>query len=222
MHSPHGVEDDYSISRDQHDHSSSDECEEDIGSSPIDYSPLERLQRGSRVSTEAIACEAILCPEPGAGGPSGGGAHKGAEGSSLTSVGELAMHYFQVYQGGMHTCSPPSFYPPYTYSAAKGGGGGRYYVHGSLGNPSHLRRVLQDLPDFSTQPQGRPRGRPTAASKASRIKKNGNWTDEQLKATLAAHDDQGCHTGRPEAFWRAGGRAGGPVHYALYEPGGVL
>jgi hypothetical protein len=36
---------------------------------------------------------------------------------------------------------------------------------------------------------------------------------------------QGCHTGRPEAFWRAnqaGGRAGGPVHYALYEPGGVL
>jgi hypothetical protein len=36
---------------------------------------------------------------------------------------------------------------------------------------------------------------------------------------------QGCHTGRPEAFWRAnraGGRAGGLVHYALYEPGGVL
>jgi hypothetical protein len=32
---------------------------------------------------------------------------------------------------------------------------------------------------------------------------------------------QGCHTGRPEAFWRAN-RAGGPVHYALYEPGGVL
>jgi hypothetical protein len=45
-----------------------------------------------------------------------------------------------------------------------------------------------------------------------------------------AHDkghvqDQGCHTGHPEAFWRAyraGGRAGGPVHYALYKPSGVL
>jgi hypothetical protein len=59
----------------------------------------------------------------------------------------------------------------------------------SPGSPSHLRRVLQDLPDFPTQPQGRPRGRPTAASRASRIKKNGNWTDEQLKAALAAHDD---------------------------------
>jgi hypothetical protein len=31
--------------------------------------------------------------------------------------------------------------------------------------------------------------RPTTASRASRIKKNGNWTDEQLKAALAAHDD---------------------------------
>jgi hypothetical protein len=32
---------------------------------------------------------------------------------------------------------------------------------------------------------------------------------------------QGCHIGRPEAFWRTN-RAGGPVHYALYEPRGVL
>jgi hypothetical protein len=32
---------------------------------------------------------------------------------------------------------------------------------------------------------------------------------------------QGCHIGRLEAFWRVN-RAGGPVHYALYEPGGVL
>jgi hypothetical protein len=31
---------------------------------------------------------------------------------------------------------------------------------------------------------------------------------------------QGCHTGCPEAFWRAY-RAGGLVHYALYKPGGV-
>jgi hypothetical protein len=33
--------------------------------------------------------------------------------------------------------------------------------------------------------------------------------------------NQGCHTGRLEAFWQVY-RAGGPVHYALYEPGGVL
>jgi hypothetical protein len=41
--------------------------------------------------------------------------------------------------------------------------------------------------------------------------------------------EQGCHTGCPEAFWRAyragrraSGQVGGPIHYALYEPGGVV
>jgi hypothetical protein len=40
----------------------------------------------------------------------------------------------------------------------------------------------------------------------------------QLQKAISPSSRQGCHTGRPEAFWRAGG----PVHYALYEPGGVL
>jgi hypothetical protein len=41
-------------------------------------------------------------------------------------------------------------------------------------------------------------------------------------SAIQEHDKcQGYHTGRPEAFWRAH-RAGGPIHYALYEPGGVL
>jgi hypothetical protein len=33
--------------------------------------------------------------------------------------------------------------------------------------------------------------------------------------------NQGCHTGRPKAFWRAY-QVGGLVHYALYELGEVL
>jgi hypothetical protein len=48
--------------------------------------------------------------------------------------------------------------------------------------------------------------------------------EEPIPNTLrfrTTKESQGCHTGRPEAFWRAN-RAGGPVHYALYEPGGVL
>jgi hypothetical protein len=53
---------------------------------------------------------------------------------------------------------------------------------------------------------------------------------QRMLMAKGAHDkghvqDQGCHTGHPEAFWRAyraGGRAGGPVHYALYKPSGVL
>ena len=32
---------------------------------------------------------------------------------------------------------------------------------------------------------------------------------------------QGCHTRRLEAFWRSY-QAGGPIHYALYEPGRIL
>jgi hypothetical protein len=44
---------------------------------------------------------------------------------------------------------------------------------------------------------------------------------EGASSSDAAGASQGCHTGRPEAFWRAN-RAGGPVHYALYEPGRVL
>jgi hypothetical protein len=79
MHLPYGVEDDYSISREQHCHYNSDDCEEEIGSSPIASTQLPREE----------AVEDITCTD-------------------------------------------------------------------SPGSPSHLRCVLQDLPDFPTQPQGRP------------------------------------------------------------------
>jgi hypothetical protein len=54
------------------------------------------------------------------------------------------------------------------------------------------------------------------------LKMNQKWRFQMLlQFAHCTGGLQGCYTGRVEAFWRAN-RAGGPIHYALYEPGGVL
>jgi hypothetical protein len=60
-------------------------------------------------------------------------------------------------------------------------------------SPTQLRQVLEDDPQFSSERQQRAPGKPTAATRNPRLRKNGNWTDKQLNAAIGLT----CSSTRP-------------------------
>lgn len=57
----------------------------------------------------------------------------------------------------------------------------------TLVNPDKLQNVFRDITNIVSQGI-RLRGRPPSTNRAKRICKNGNWSDDQFKAVIVAHD----------------------------------